>query len=435
MIARRWWADGNHPYGPNADDHFSAPHGLVDAASGLDALLATLHGGIRTSTLRTAGLRASGPGSAAGGGAGERGCPHQDLSRAFEARLWEIAHRLRTQPLPFLLSTPTWSTGLLEPDELVERLDTYGRLCARVAPADFAQALLRVRRADRAVARRAARRAAGLGTAEGAWLAAWLTAPAPVPTVSQRTPGPHVLVEYGEIPQLREAFPAPFSALGQPVSEAGQRWYCYHGRGGMAEHWLALLPELPEPVAARMLRDLSAGAVDDARGAAEVLPRLAETDGEPGEAVHLCVAYGLGARHPEDRLAAVDALLVLAARGRLDAGLLGSGLGELVRDGAVKALRLAESVRTAASTGANATIWGVLRHTLPALLAGLGTGRAAPPVRGLGDLLAVAAECAERSGARGELPHLDGAADRGGSSRLVTQARRLRTALTEEVAA
>lgn len=157
--------------------------------------------------------------------------------------------------------------------------------------------------------------------------------------------------------------------------------------------------------------------------------------GEAGEAVHLAVAYGLGARHPEDRLAAVDALLVLAARGQLDAARLGTDLGELARRGAVKPSRLVESARTAAATGANATIWEMLRHTLPVLLADLETGAATAPARGLADLLAVAAECAERTGAREELPHLARAADRRGSSRLATQARRLRSALAEGVAA
>lgn len=109
-----------------------------------------------------------------------------------------------------------------------------------------------------------------------------------------------------------------------------------------------------------------------------------------------------------------------------------------MRRGAVKPSRLAESVRTAAATGANATIWGLLRHTLPVLLADLATGGPdgqAAKVRGLGELLAVAAECAERSGARGELPHLARLADRRGSSRLVTQARRLHGALALEAAA
>ncbi|OKJ17864.1 hypothetical protein AMK21_23460 [Streptomyces sp. CB00316] len=62
-----------------------------------------------------------------------------------------------------------------------------------------------------------------------------------------------------------------------------------------------------------------------------------ETGGEAGVAVHLALAYGLGARHPEDRISAVDALLVLAAQGRLDTALLGRELGALVDHDLVKA--------------------------------------------------------------------------------------------------
>ena len=191
------------------------------------------------------------------------------------------------------------------------------------------------------------------------------------------------------------------------------------------------MPGRREPVATRLLRDVSSTAVDDTRGAAAVVPLLAEADGEAGAAVHLCLAYGLGARHPEDRLATVDALLVLAARGQLDAGRLGTDLGQLVRRGAVKPSRLAEAIRTAAATGAHALVWSVLRDALPILLADLAMkGPGSTPSRGLGDLPAVGAECAEGSGARGDLVHLAQTADRRGSSKVVTQARRLRTALT-----
>jgi len=135
------------------------------------------------------------------------------------------------------------------------------------------------------------------------------------------------------------------------------------------------------------------------------------------------------------RTAEVVGLLVLAARGQLDGDRLGTDLGQLVRSGAVKPSRLAESMRTGASTGANTSIWGILRHTLSALLADLDGDVKPAQARGLGDLLAVAAECAERAGARDELPHLAQTADRAGSSRLVTQARRLRSALVAGVAA
>lgn len=363
------------------------------------------------------------------------GCVHSPLSRAFNARIWEIAHRVHADPPPFLLSTPTWSTGLLEPDELVTRLDDYRKQGARPIPADFAQALLRVRRSDRTTAA-AAERAAALGTPEGIRLAEWLTGDgSALPPARRRTAGPRVLLEFAELDELQQDFPPDFHSLGRPVTVYSDRWRCYHWDADMRPHWTALLPEHRELVAVRVLRDLSATAVDDTRGAAEILPRLAESGGAAGPATHLCVAYGLGARHEEDRLAAVDAVLMLAARGQLDAERLGTDLGELAGSGAVKPSRLVESVRTAAATGANATVWEILRHTLPALLAGRTGERPPAPPRGLTDLLAVAADCAERSGARGEVPHLAQTADRGGSSRLVAQARRLRSTLVAEVAA
>ncbi|GGS97764.1 DUF7824 domain-containing protein [Streptomyces chromofuscus] len=424
VVARRWW---DSAAGVVSDDRFGGSYGAVsEAADGLDLVLATLRGKVRTATLHARVQR----------GSASRDCVHGALFRAFECRLWEVAYRMRTDPLPLLLSTPTWSTGLLEPAELVDRLDTYRRLGARVAATDFAQALLRVRRADRDAAESAARRAAALGTAEGTRLAAWLASgPPALPTFRRRTSGRRVLVELGEVLDLQHDFPAEFRPLGRPTSVFEERRWCYHWDDDMRQHWSALLPERRELVAARLLRDLSDLAVDDFRGAAAALPSLAESGGEAGEAVHLGVAYGLGARHAEDRLAAVDALLVLAARGHLDAARLGADLGQLVRRGAVKTQRLADAARTAAVTGANATIWSVLSRTLPILLADLATGGTAAPARGLGELLAVAAECAERSGARGELPHLAQAAARRGSSRLATQARRLRSALGEEVAA
>ncbi|WP_369269672.1 DUF6493 family protein [Streptomyces sp. R11] len=436
VVARRWWDGREQAYAYSADDYFTRHHGLINAAHGLELMLATLCGKVLTATLHKAVQRGTVTGD----------CGHSPLARAFEARIWETAYRIRAEPLPFLLSTPTWGTGLLEPDELVARLDEYRRLGARVSEADFAQALLRVRRGDRALAEAAAERAMTLGTAEGTRLAEWLTTGAPaVPAFHRQMSGDRILVESGEIAELQGDFPAGFRPLGRPVSFDRDRWHCWHWGDGMRRHWLALLPEQRELVAVRMLRELSAVAVDDTRGEAAVLPALAESGGEAGDAVHLAVAYGLGARHPEDRLAAVDALLVLAARGQLDAALMGADLGQLVRRGAVKPSRLVESARTAAATGANAAVWEMLRHTLPVLLADLApdgttggatgaatggtTGGATAPRRGLADLLALAAECAERTGAREELPHLARAADRRGSSRLVAQARRLRSAL------
>jgi hypothetical protein len=118
----------------------------------------------------------------------------------------------------------------------------------------------------------------------------------------------------------------------------------------------------------------------------------------------------------------VDALLVLAAQGDLDGPLLGQELAELVLIGAVKANRLTDSVRAAAATGAYGTVWSVLAAALPQLLR-------ATPVRGVGELLAVAADCARRSGSRGPIAEVSETAGRGGPSRVVKEARALREVL------
>ncbi|WP_086868212.1 DUF7824 domain-containing protein [Streptomyces viridochromogenes] len=424
VLAQRWWYQPDTVRHP-VESSFTGPYGLVGPSHTLELLLAAVAGAIPTAALRSAvALRTA-----------SDQCGHAPLIRAFETRIWELAFRIRTEPLPFLLSTPTWSTGLLEPEDLVTRLEEYRRLGARVSRADFAQALLRVRRGDRKRAGAAAERAAALGTAEGTRLAEWLASAPPTPMVRRRTSQDRVLVEADGIPEFLDGLPDGFRTLGLPVSGDAARWSCYHWHDGVRPHWLAVLPEARELVAVRMLRDVSFTAIHDSRGEAAILPLLAESDGEAGAAVRLAVAHGLGARHPEDRLASVDALLVLASRGQLDAAGLGADLGDLARRGVVKPSRLVDSIRTAMSTGAYGTVWDTLRHTLPVLLSDLATGTATTPARGLADLLAAAAECAERTGARGEVAHLAHTADRRGSSRLVEQARRLRTALETELAA
>ncbi|MFE7652497.1 DUF6493 family protein [Streptomyces bottropensis] len=419
VAARRWWAGREQTA---VDRHFR------EFPDGLEVVVATLFERVGTST----------PLPSRDGASEAAGCVHSALAGAFEARLWEVAYRIRAEPLPFLLATPTWSTGALEPEELVTRLDAYRRLGARPGEVDFAQALVRLRRDDSAALASAAVAARELGTREGDRLAEWLLTDVPSqPLQRSRTAGPRILVEFGELPELRSAFfPPAFRRLGRPLSMYRGSWRCPHWRHEEWRHWLAVVPGRPELMAGRVLRDLSLGAIEDTRTGFSFLPTLAEAEGETGEAVRLCVAYGLGARRPEDRLAAVDALLVLAARGRLDAKRLGADLGSLAAVGSVRPSRLAEAIGTAAATGAYGTAWSVLREVLPPLLAALtGEGAARTPTRGLGDLLAVAAECAERCGAHRELPHLAAVADRRGSSRLLTQARRLRAALEETSAA
>ncbi|MFD0270850.1 DUF6493 family protein [Streptomyces sp. NPDC127106] len=411
LADRPWITDGGH-------------HADPEWLRGLELVAATVLGYVNAYDLRAGrGLRDDRWG---------RDCAHTAMGGVTAARLYEAAGRILAEPLPFLLATPTWDTGSLEPSDLVERLAAYQRLGVEPAPVDFGQALLRVRRDPEA-----APAAAALGTPGGARLAAWLTGagepPRTVRRVEEPAPRrpswwggqtrdsvPRIVVDAEERPVLGAEFPAAFHRLGHAFGGSPDR--CYHGEGWELAQF-AILPEDRELQAVLLLPALTACAAVEERGAGQRLSRLAEMGGPAGPVLHLAVATGLGARHAEDRLAAVDALLVLAARGELDTATLGQDLGELLALGTVKPNRLADAVRTAAGTGAYATTWGVLAGALPALLADGG-------LRGAGEVLAVAAECVEACGTGGPEPAgLAVAAGRSGSSQLVAQAKRLRNAL------
>jgi hypothetical protein len=234
------------------------------------------------------------------------------------------------------------------------------------------------------------------------------------------THDPDVLVGTEAVPG-HEEHPEPFRSLLAAHDPIGSPCAC----GGDVEcspHAVALLPQHREIVAARMLVPFGNFAADDTIGeSASVLPVLAESGGPVGSAIHLLLAHGLGARRPEEQLFAVDAMLVLAARGQLDAARLGQDIAELTGLGRLKLQRIAAALREAARTGAYATVWRVLSAALPVLV----TGKAP---HGLSAVLTIAAECAEQSGASGTIPEIDELAARSGSSQLVTQARRIRAA-------
>ncbi|MFD6415935.1 DUF6493 family protein [Streptomyces sp. NPDC060194] len=349
-------------------------------------------------------------------------CAHGALRAVVHARVVEVASRLAPRPRPVLLATPTTATGPHEPRTLGDPLTAYARRGETPAPIDFGQALLRVRRDPTA-----ASEAAALGTPEGHRLAAWLeTAGAPV-AVTRRIAPPvthqwrpetpaRLALDTGEHATVLAEFPTAFHDLAKarPAPDA-----CWEGAETAL---LAVLPEDRETLAAWQFPLVRSAALHDMRGGAATLPLLAALEGPAGPALHLAVATGLGARHPQDRLSAVDALLTLAARGDLDPVRLAADLTEQITLGAVKPNRLTDSLSTAAATGAYATTWSVLAAALPALLA--------ENTRGTGDLLALAAECVEHARAASPAPAgLDAAADRRGTSRLTTQAARLRDAL------
>ena len=139
----------------------------------------------------------------------------------------------------------------------------------------------------------------------------------------------------------------------------------------------------------------------------------------------LALAYGLGARDPVDRAAAVDALLVLASRHQLEGSALGVELAALASLSLLQVGRVVPALRDAARSGATAEVWAITSAAIPGLVP-----PAVPrPSRGVPDLLALAAEVAGAAGGCQPIPELAAITSRGGSSQLVTQSRRLQQLL------
>lgn len=367
----------------------------------------------------------------------DRAASRRNFDAIVITRVLEAAQRvLARDPVPFLLATPTWSSGAIDPPELVARVRAYEEAGAEPGRADFHQALLRVGRHSDSAALEAA---AGLTSPAGRRLAQWfanggLPDPAVHPVVEKEAPTParrwgahrttrRVLLGVAAVSGCKD-FPEPFRSLFLPFGPDDPRWGAADPR-----HALAVVPCHREITAARLLWQLVTAVELDARGDTRLLPALAEADGPAGPAVHLSLAYGLGARRPEDRLSAVDALLTLAAREQLDAVGLGQGIAALVELGALKAQRLTDFFQETARAGAPATTWAVLAAALPGLLIGPLAG---VQVHGLAGLMSVAADCAERTGARGPVPEVTVVARRGGSSQLARQTRRLYDTLSGE---
>jgi hypothetical protein len=342
-------------------------------------------------------------------------------SELLAARIDEAAEAVRSGELPFLLATPTLATGVLDAAVLVERIAAYERLDTVPGPYDLAQALLR---ATPTTDERVLSAADALGSEAGRQVATWLRAGGLPHQRSEPADWEHRGAErhpcrHPAAPALEPPCPLPPHAMrllapyrlgdGRPVSDGA--------------FWPAQLPHHRDEFAARAHRDDTVLR----RGAARTLPSLAQSDGPAGYALHMIMAEGLrisATERPADHLAAVDAVLILAARGHLDSALLGCQLGLLTRTDWPLTNRLTTTLRVMAETGAYATAYAILRATLPDVLGD-------EPVRGAGELLQLAVERALRCRATGEITEVTAVADRKGSSQLVKCARALRDTLRQ----
>ncbi|MFF4704542.1 DUF7824 domain-containing protein [Streptomyces sp. NPDC001288] len=370
------------------------------------------------------------------------GCGREVLDRAIRARMYELWRRITQHDVPpFLLATPTWADGTIAPGDLVDRLAAYEALSARPGVADLDQALLRVRHDDTAAT--AADHADGLGSPEAARLASWLRCGGLTPPGTTRRhfgnhpakdgcrPDPvqyRLRAEIGRTATVPAGFSKPFRRLLNPfvVPRDKCQWAAdpQSWTAGSLPLLLTVLPVHREIVAARTLTAFADAAETADPSAAEHLPVLVDTDAPSGVAVHLALAYGLGAGRLAERVAAADALLIMAARGSLDVDRLGQYLCDLMTHGALKSGRVAETLTVAAQSGACLTVGAVLAAVLPPLLPE--PGRLAPT--GLDQLLTLAADCAETTQ---RTPPVEGIAElaaRKGSSLFLKSARRLHAA-------
>jgi hypothetical protein len=283
---------------------------------------------------------------------------------------------------------------------------------------DLAQALLRLpARVDEGLAARAA----ALGTQAGDRVAGWLRAgglpeqSCQVVTVA-REGRDAWLPERRMLVALRSTAP-DLDPLGLSTVRATTlgAWH-----SDWSAVWPAALPGYRGLVAAYALPEVASAADMDRRGGAAALPLIADGTGDGGPALALALAYGLGARHEQDRVATVDAMVTLAAAGDLDAAAVGGFVGQLGAGGMLTLPRVVQPLQDLADAGARLSVWRLLAAALPGLL---DAGRGVP------DLLTLAAETATATGVRLDVPGVAEVAARGGSARVVVEARRLTRAL------
>ncbi|MFI6740826.1 DUF6493 family protein [Nonomuraea sp. NPDC050451] len=315
---------------------------------------------------------------------------------------------------PVLLATPTAGSGHVDPGVLLDRLELLEAAGARALPGDLVQALLRL---PRDIPDACVRRAESLTSEAGRACAAWMRdGGAADPRVKVHLRSERNGYYLSNWPVLRSVVDVPddlpeeLRPLYRP--EAG---YAY-----TLEWWPLAMPSHPEIVAAHMVWMMSI-CIDSSDSQTQALVGLAHADGPLGSAVAHALACGMGHASATDRAAATDALLTLAARGRVPAQVLAETLTKLVAEGFLKLNRVVSVLDDATQAGAHEAVWEVVVRLLPGLLPQEGER----PRAGVADLLAAGARAARIAGVRAELPDVAAVAARKGSSRLVQEARRL----------
>jgi hypothetical protein len=355
-----------------------------------------------------------------------------------DGRLAELTGQLAGRPPVALLATPATADGYTDPERVLALLSAAEQHGRQPGPYDLTQTLLRL---PRTVDPSVHSGASGLRSPAGRRFAAYLDrgglADPEVTAIGVRTrccDGREYVkgrFRCGACGRVNARFTVALHAPDPDLPElppgllnlpdghpARQRVFGRYWPPQMAL-WPGVLPGHREILAGHIQPCLVAVGDGDLHGYTDVLPALARCGGPFGPASALAFGYTLGTARERDRLPVVDALTTLAARGLLDGDLLGGWLGHLVAGDVLILRRVVAGLTELARAGAHGAVWAAARAMLPPLL------RPAEARPGTPDLLALASAAVEVSGERTPVSELAEVAARGGSSRLVTEARRL----------
>ncbi|MEU6744189.1 DUF7824 domain-containing protein [Streptosporangium sandarakinum] len=350
-------------------------------------------------------------------------------------RYAELAEALRNGTLPpVLLATPTWMSGHLDPDVLVDRLETCAAAGVEPPPADLAQALLRLPRgchqaaADRAAkvdseaARSAARWLAGGGMADPECGHVWRHM-VDASMVEFGDGEPEHFTEVRLQPVLRVTAPTGHRLIDEVLLRQPFDWTVDES-GNTLRAWPAMLPSHREVVAVNFLPYLLGGYYWGTWMTPTEVTGLEIAQGPMGESTAVILAFLLAGGVP----GVIPLVLGMAARGELPAEAIGRQLALVLRRTWRETRPAIAALTELADAGGHHEVWRVLRALLPGMLPGEGRRITVTHT----ELVAFAADVARWTGARGEIPVVAGFAGSRRTIRFVHECRRLHAQLTSE---
>ncbi|MEV4222333.1 DUF6493 family protein [Nonomuraea sp. NPDC049725] len=346
-------------------------------------------------------------------------------------RYVEVAEALRDDALPpVLLATPTWMNGHLDPDVLVDRLETCAAAGVEPLPADLAQALLRLPRGSHpAAAERAAKAGSEAARSAARWLAGDGLADPACGHVWRHLAGAS-MVEFGDgeprhftevrlRPVLRVTAPTGHRLIDEVLLRPPDDRSVDESSGTL-RGWPAMLPSHREIVAVNLLPFLLRDRWSR-RITPEEVTGLELADGPAGESTAVILAFLLAEGVP----GLIPSILRMAARGVLPAEAIGRQLALVLRRTWQETRPAIAALTELAEAGGHHEVWRILTTLLPGMLPGGGRTSVTHA-----ELVAFAADVARWTGARGEIPVVGAYARSRRTTRIVHECRRLHAQLT-----